>query len=68
MLPSEPTEAYRHLSADRLEAVRKTERIPFPCIRELILMYVLPDSELIDITPSELLTEKINSTPLQNQY
>ncbi len=43
VLPRKPTEAYKRMADSTLQAIKKTERIAFPDLRELVLMYLLPN-------------------------
>lgn len=55
VLPNHPYEAYRRLDEETLMQVKKTERIPVPQLRELILMYNLQEKPIPPLEESDLL-------------
>lgn len=65
VLPNCPYEAYKRLDQQTLAQVRKTERIPLPQIRELILLYTLREESSTPLEQSQLLQEKLIQTGLE---
>lgn len=45
VLPNYPYEAYKRFDPETLAQIRKTERVPLPQVRELILLYIIPEKE-----------------------